>query len=232
MRNAVLSAVSAVPVVALAAGLLATPAAADNDMIGEAAAAMLQARDVPNLLGQPGAHQFMAEHKTRAVPWVCTIGDKDLAGKPAVRMYESSYWLAKNGRLELSQTAFSYKSASATKSAWQDLKAKVKKCKGTTTNGNWMVPGGIKYTVVLDNGVTDELYDGRKGVWVTSDFEASSAQADWTEDEFVVFFRSGNSIQLVDFDAKPDSKKISTKKREAVEALGEVLDQRWRAFFG
>lgn len=230
MSNAALTAIPAVA--ALATGLLAAPATADSDMIGEAAAALLQAKDVPSLLGDPGAHQFMADHKTRTGPWVCTVGDKELAGKPAVRTYESSYWMAKNGRLELSQTAFTYKSASATKSAWQDLKAKAKQCKGTTTNGDWMVPGGTKYTVVLDNGVTDELYDGRKGLWVTTDFEASSAQANWTEDEFVLFFRSANSIQLVDYDAMPDSKKISQKKVEAVEALGEVLDQRWRAFFG
>lgn len=227
------AAFTAIPAAAaLAGGLLAVPAAADDDRIGDAAAAMLQAKDVPSLLGKPVAHQFMADHRTRNAPWICTIGDKELMGKASPRTYESNYWLAKNGRLELSQNAFTYASASATKAAWKDLKAKVKKCTGTTTNGDWMVPGGTKYTVVLDNGVTDELYDGRAGVWVSTDFEASSAQANWTEDEFVLYFRSGNSIQLVDYDVMPDATKISQKKRESVEAVGAVLDQRWRAFFG
>lgn len=221
------SIVGAGSVAVLAAAGLVPAQAADNDLIGETASVMLQEADIPASLGTPRAHIFTAEHKTgMAAPWICEKGDRSLTGKKAPRAYTSSFWLAKKTELELSQTAFVYSSRTATDAAWKDLVKKAKKCKGTTKAGNWQTPGGTKYVQKLSNGKTDERYDGATGWWVYSDFEASSAREQWAEDEFVVFFRSGTSIQLIDYDRAPTDS-MPTSKRETVEALGEVLDQRW-----
>lgn len=210
--------------------LVGVPAAtADQDAhtkkIQQAAATMLQERDVPSVLGAVRSHEFQADFGSDRPVWLCDPKSPVTVGRVS-QFYSSEVGTSVKGQpADVDEHVFVYANESVSSRVWTRLVGNARKCIGTVRKGDWSRPGSPFVRFRYHNGRTSLKSEGARGVWLRSDAAGSQSGTYWARDEYSVYLRAGRTIHLLDFGIDSEAV-ISKQQRTAVRRLAGTLTQR------
>ncbi len=210
---------------------------------------MIERSDIPKVLGNLSDNLDYFANAARPTTRIfgCSLANKQVGVKVEASTFSANYsskFDPKAGANEVYKSVqvsvYHFKTASAAAKAYSLIETRAKKCTGTSTTTS---PGAVDETGVaepsytstttLRNGRTSiDIADGRRGVYIESDFLGSSPTPEGQDSKFfsdnlVVFALADNVIVQTQFNSN-ERERVSKAEQAAVEQVAVTAVQTWR----
>lgn len=241
--------VAAIALAPLTATAITPVAAYDRDLYGYAASHMIERSDIPKVLGDLSDNLDFFANAARPTTRIfgCGLADKQVGLKVDASNFSGSYsteFDRKAGQdavyKSVQVSVYHFKTASAAAKAYSKLETRAKKCTGTSTvtspgavDENGVPEPSYTSTTTLRNGQTSiDISDGRRGVYIESDFLGGSQTPDGQDSKFfsdnlAIYALADNVIVQTQFNSNERSR-ITKAEKAAVEQLAVTAVQTWR----
>jgi hypothetical protein len=250
LRKTLATTAASLTIAAFSLGAIAPASAYDRELFGYAASHMINRSDIPKALGELSDNlNFFANSETPNTRiFICALSEKQVGLKVVASNFAGSYSTEFDRKIQGPQVSksvqvsvYHFNTTSAASKAYNKIETRAKKCKGTqttTTQGTDGLGGAVvesfTSTTTLRNGLTTvDIVNGRRGVYIESDYLGESTQVGTGEtskffsDNFVVFALTDDVIVQTQFNSN-ERLRLSKVEIAAVEQLAITAVRAWR----